>query len=129
VAAPHQDVPGQIAKCPCRNTFALAAALAVKSGNNKIINRPKDRLDKEAHATNGLSMPCHEQSIGPATVKDTVGLLTNILDILLVYDSKIFAISCSYALFLFFLFLCFFFLVLCLPRQVRTSNGAIHHDI
>src|SRR6218665_233340 len=22
----------------------------------------------------------------------------------------------------------FFFLVLCLPRQVRTSNGAIHHD-
>src|SRR6218665_1255908 len=22
-----------------------------------------------------------------------------------------------------------FFLVLCLPRQVRTSNGAIHHDL
>jgi len=23
----------------------------------------------------------------------------------------------------------FFFLVLCLPSQVRTSNGAIHHDV
>src|SRR6218665_350858 len=23
----------------------------------------------------------------------------------------------------------FFFLVLCLPRQVRTSNGVIHHDV
>src|SRR6218665_378173 len=31
-------------------------------------------------------------------------------------------------LFLSFAYCYHFFLVLCLPRQVRTSNGAIHHD-
>jgi len=39
------------AECPGRNTFALAAALAFKSGNNKI----------------KLYMPCHQQRTGTAT--------------------------------------------------------------
>ena len=50
VAAPHQDMPGR------RNTSALAAALGVKSGNNKIIHQ--DILTALADATCDLSMPC-----------------------------------------------------------------------
>src|SRR6218665_3152354 len=45
--------------CPGRNASTLAAALAVKSGNNKIIHQ--DSLTALANATNDLSMPCHER--------------------------------------------------------------------
>src|SRR6218665_1448431 len=48
-------------KYPCRNA-SLAAALAVKSGNNKI--EYQDILTALADATNDLSMPCHEQRMG-----------------------------------------------------------------
>jgi len=48
-------------KCPDRNTSALSAALAVKSGNNILIAL--------AGATKHLSMPCHEQQTGAATVR------------------------------------------------------------
>src|SRR6218665_602366 len=58
VLAPHQDVQGN---CPGRNS----SALAVKSGNNKIIYRPNDILTVLADAT--LYMPCHEQRAGAAT--------------------------------------------------------------
>jgi len=54
VAAPHQGV--YQGKCPGRNTSALAAALAVKSGNNTIIDQ--DSLTALADATDELSMPC-----------------------------------------------------------------------
>jgi len=47
-------------KCPGRNTFALAAALAVKSGNNTIKIIYQDMFTALADATNDLSMPCHE---------------------------------------------------------------------
>jgi len=56
VAVPHQG------KCPGRNTSALAAAMAVKGGNNEIIYQ--DILTALADATNDLSMPCHEQWTG-----------------------------------------------------------------
>jgi len=59
VAAPHQG------KIPGRNASVLAAALAVKGGNNKIIY--EDILTALADATNDLSMPCHEQRTGPST--------------------------------------------------------------
>ena len=52
-------------KCPGGNTFALAAALAVNSGNNKIIYQ--DILTALADATNDLTMLCHELRIGAAT--------------------------------------------------------------
>ena len=45
--------------------FALTVALAVKSGNNKIIY--EDILTALADAANDLSMPCHEQRTGAAT--------------------------------------------------------------
>jgi len=48
-------------KCPGRNT----SALAVKSGNNKMIYQ--DILTALADATNDLSMPYHEQRTGAAT--------------------------------------------------------------
>ena len=50
--------------CPGRNTFALAATLAVKSGNNKIIYQ--NILTALADANNDLSMHCHEQRTGAA---------------------------------------------------------------
>jgi len=53
-------------KCPARKTSALATALAVKNGNNKIIYQ--DILTALADATNGLPMPCHEQRTGAAIV-------------------------------------------------------------
>ena len=46
-------------------TSALATALAIKSGNNKIIYQ--DILTALAGATNDLSMPCHEQRTGDAS--------------------------------------------------------------
>ena len=52
-------------KYPGRNTSALAAALAVKSGNNNIIYQ--NILIALAYATNDLSMPCHGQRTGAAT--------------------------------------------------------------
>src|SRR6218665_1392259 len=51
-------------KCPGRNTYVLAAALAVNSGNTRIIY--KDILTALADATNELSMPCHVQWTGAA---------------------------------------------------------------
>ena len=57
--APHQACQG---KCPDRNTSALAAALAVKSGNNK-----QHIFIALADAINDLPMPCHEQRTGAAT--------------------------------------------------------------
>src|SRR6218665_3537360 len=47
--------------CPGRNS----SALAVKSGNNKIIHQ--DILNALSDETNDLSMPCHEQRTGAAT--------------------------------------------------------------
>ena len=58
------DAPGS-----GRNTSAIAAALAVKSGNNKIIY--KDILTAFADATNDLSMPRHEQRAGAVTACST----------------------------------------------------------
>src|SRR6218665_2172267 len=52
-------------KCPSRNTSALPATLAVKSGNTKIIHQ--DILNALAEETNDLSMPCHEQRTGATT--------------------------------------------------------------
>src|SRR6218665_616342 len=52
-------------KRPGRHTSAQAAALEVKSGNNKIIY--EDILTALASATNDLSMPCLEQWTGTAT--------------------------------------------------------------
>jgi len=63
VVALHQGVPGQML---CRNTSALAAALAVKICNNTIIYQ--DISTALAIVTNDLSMPCHEQRTGAATV-------------------------------------------------------------
>src|SRR6218665_399548 len=51
-------------KCPGRNTSALAAALAVKSGISKI---NQDILTALADATNDLSMSRHQQRTGAAT--------------------------------------------------------------
>jgi len=51
-------------KCPGRNTPTLAAALAVKSGNYKIIYQ--DILTALADASNNLPLPCHEQQTGAA---------------------------------------------------------------
>src|SRR6218665_2869876 len=59
VAAPHQGVPG-------RNAYTLAAALADKSYNSKMIYQ--DILAALVDATNDLSMPCHWQQPGAATV-------------------------------------------------------------
>ena len=54
----------------CKNTFTLAVALAVKSGNNEIIYQ--DILTALADETNDLSMPCHDQRAGlVATVRDS----------------------------------------------------------
>src|SRR6218665_3765896 len=53
-------------KCSGRNTSPLATALAVKSGNNKIIYQ--NILTALADATNALPMPCLEQRTGAATV-------------------------------------------------------------
>src|SRR6218665_1737325 len=50
-----------------RNTSTLAAALAVKSGNNKIIYQ--DILTAFADATNDLCMPRNEQPTGAATAQ------------------------------------------------------------
>ena len=61
MVAPHQGVPG---KCPGRNTSALAAALTVNSGNNKILHKVTSTVD----ATDDLSTPCPEQRAGAATV-------------------------------------------------------------
>ena len=55
-----------------RNTFALAVALAVKSCNNKIIYQ--DIFIALADADNDLSMPCHKQRTGAATVFYVRGL-------------------------------------------------------
>src|SRR6218665_1403414 len=55
-------------KCPGRNTSALVAALAVKSGNNKI--KYQDILAALADATDDLSVPCHEHRTGAATAKN-----------------------------------------------------------
>ena len=52
-------------KCPGRNSSALAVALAVKSGNNRI--KHQDTLIAFADATIDLSMPCHEQQTGAVT--------------------------------------------------------------
>jgi len=54
-------------KCPGRNTSALVAALAVKSGNNKIIYQ--DISTALTDATNDLSVPCHDQLTGAATAQ------------------------------------------------------------
>jgi len=64
VPAVHQTRTYQ-GKCPGRNTFTLAAALAVKSVNSKIIY--KDILIALADATNDLSMPYHEHRTGAET--------------------------------------------------------------
>ena len=53
-------------KCPGRNAYTLAAALADKSYNSKMIYQ--DILAALVDATNDLSMPCHWQQPGAATV-------------------------------------------------------------
>jgi len=58
VVALHQGVPGQM---PWQNTSALAAAMAGKRGNNKIIHQ--DISNVLADATNDLSLPCNGQRI------------------------------------------------------------------
>src|SRR6218665_3141422 len=57
-------------KCLDRNTSVLVAALAVKSGNNKIIY--EGILIALTDATNDLSVPCHGQLTGSATVRTYV---------------------------------------------------------
>ena|SRR6218665_183619 len=60
-------------KCHVRNTSALVAVLAVKSGNNKIIY--EDILIALVHAIKDLSMPCHEQRTGAANAAKHVDCL------------------------------------------------------
>src|SRR6218665_691254 len=60
--APHQGT------CPGRNTSFQAAALAVESGDNKIIYQ--DILTALADATYDLSMLCRENLTGANTVPD-----------------------------------------------------------
>jgi len=55
-------------KCPGSNIFALAVALAVISGKNRIIYQ--DILTALADAANDLSMPCHEHWAGTATARN-----------------------------------------------------------
>jgi len=59
VATPRKGVPE---KMPWEKYLPLAAALAVISGNNKIIYQ--DILTALADATNDQPMPCHEQRPG-----------------------------------------------------------------
>src|SRR6218665_448660 len=55
-------------KFPDRKTSALTAALAAKSSDTKMIYQ--DFLTGLAAATNDLSMPCHKQRPGAATVNE-----------------------------------------------------------
>jgi len=55
-------------KCPGTSSFALTTALAVKSGNNNYYILSRYISTTLADATDDLSMPCHEQRSGAATV-------------------------------------------------------------
>src|SRR6218665_127526 len=91
-------------KCPDRNT----SALAVTSVNNTIIYIIISAA--LADATNGLSMPCHEQRTGAVA-----GCLTKCYNV-------VFCMSILFSLLLFFLCSVLFCLIICLVYATKFGE-------